>query len=61
VGDWLPEPVVVPADGPGPAEVNCRKIFARARQRIAAGGQARGNPPPPARRAEGEELARRFF
>jgi RNA polymerase sigma-70 factor (ECF subfamily) len=20
VGDWLPEPVVVPADGPGPAE-----------------------------------------
>ena len=109
VGDWLPEPVVVPAGGPGPAEhaeladslsmaflvllealspveravfmlrevfgygypdvaritgkteVNCRQIFARARQRIAAGGQARGSAPTPARRAEGEELARRFF
>jgi RNA polymerase sigma-70 factor (TIGR02957 family) len=109
VGDWLPEPVVVPADGPGPAEhaeladslsmaflvllealspveravfmlrevfgygypdvaritgkteVNCRQIFARARQRIAAGGQAGGKLPPPARRAESEELARRFF
>ena len=109
VGDWLPEPVVVPADGPGPAEhaeladslsmaflvllealspveravfmlrevfgygypevaritgkteVNCRQIFARARQRIAAGGQVRDSVPPPARRAEGEELARRFF
>ncbi len=109
VGDWLPEPVVVPADGSGPAEhaeladslsmaflvllealspveravfmlrevfgygypdvaritgkteVNCRQIFARARQRIAAGGQARGSAPTPARRAEGEELARRFF
>jgi RNA polymerase sigma-70 factor (ECF subfamily) len=34
----------------GKTEVNCRKIFARARQRIAAGGQARDNPPPPARR-----------
>ena len=109
VGDWLPEPVVVPADEPGPAEhaeladslsmaflvllealspveravfmlrevfgygypdvarvigkseVNCRQIFARARQRIAAGGQARDSVPPPARRAEGEEFARRFF
>ncbi|HKO84387.1 MAG TPA: RNA polymerase sigma factor SigJ [Actinomycetota bacterium] len=109
VGDWLPEPVVVPADGPGPAEhaeladalsmaflvllealspveravfmlrevfeygypdvaritgkteVNCRQIFARARQRIAAGGQAGNSAPPAARRAEGEELARRFF
>jgi RNA polymerase sigma factor (sigma-70 family) len=109
VGDWLPEPVVVPADGSGPAEhaeladslsmafllllealspvdravfmlrevfgyaypdvaritgkteVNCRKIFARARQRIAAGGQARDSVPAPARRAESEELARRFF
>jgi RNA polymerase sigma factor (sigma-70 family) len=109
VGDWLPEPVVVPADGPGPAEhaeladslsmaflvllealspveravfmlrevfgygypevaritgkteVNCRQIFARARQRIAAGGRARDSAPPRARRAEGEELARRFF
>jgi RNA polymerase sigma-70 factor (ECF subfamily) len=109
VGDWLPEPVVVPAGGPGPAEhaeladslsmaflvllealspveravfmlrevfgygypevaritgkteVNCRQLFARARQRIAAGGRAHGGPPSPARRAEGEELARRFF
>jgi RNA polymerase sigma-70 factor (ECF subfamily) len=109
VGDWLPEPVVVPADGPGPAEhaeladslsmaflvllealspveravfmlrevfgygypdvaritgkteVNCRQIFARARQRIAAGGQARDISPPPARRAESEVLALRFF
>jgi RNA polymerase sigma-70 factor (ECF subfamily) len=110
VGDWLPEPVVVPAAAPGPAEhaeladslsmaflvllealspveravfmlrevfgygypdvaritgkteVNCRQIFARAKQRIAAGGQAREAAPPiPARRAEGEELARRFF
>jgi RNA polymerase sigma-70 factor (TIGR02957 family) len=109
VGDWLPEPIVVPADGPGPAEhaeladslsmaflvllealspveravfmlrevfgyrypdvaritgkteVNCRQIFARARQRIAAGAQARDSAPTPARRAEGEELARRFF
>jgi len=45
----------------GKTEVNCRQIFARARQRIAAGGQARHIAPPPARRAEGEELARRFF
>lgn len=36
-------------------------IFARARQHIAAGGQARDSVPAPARRAEGEELARRFF
>jgi RNA polymerase sigma factor (sigma-70 family) len=108
VGDWLPEPVVVPAGQPGPAEhaeladslsmaflvlleelspveravfmlrevfrydypavaritgkteVNCRQIFARARQRIAAGG-AEAGVPAPARRAEGEALARRFF
>jgi RNA polymerase sigma factor (sigma-70 family) len=108
VGDWLPEPVVVPVDQPGPAEhaeladslslaflvllealspveravfmlrevfgydypavaritgkteVNCRQIFARARQHIAA-GQAGGGVPAAARRAEGEELARRFF
>ncbi len=107
VGDWLPEPVVVPAGEPGPSEhaeladslsmaflvllealspveravfmlrevfgygypevariigkteANCRQIFARARQRIAAG--ATGSVPSPARRAEGEELARRFF
>jgi len=109
VGDWLPEPVVVPADGTGPAEhaeladslsmaflvlletlspveravfmlrevfgygypdvaaiigkteVNCRQIFARARQRLAAGGQGRDAAPPRARRAESEELTRRFF
>jgi RNA polymerase sigma-70 factor (ECF subfamily) len=109
VGDWLPEPVVVPAGEPGPAEhaeladslsmaflvllealtpveravfmlrevfgygypevaritgkteVNCRQIFARARRHVATGGQARDLAPPPARRAEGEELARRFF
>jgi RNA polymerase sigma-70 factor (ECF subfamily) len=111
VGDWLPEPIVVPADGPGPAEhaeladslsmaflvmleelspveravfmlrevfgygypdvaritgkteVNCRQIFARARQRISAGAQAHAEPPVDRgeRRAEGEELARRFF
>jgi len=108
VGDWLPEPVVVPA-GQGPAEhaeladslsmaflvlletlspveravfmlrevfgygypdvaritgkteVNCRQIFARARQRIAAGAPVSDAVPSPARRAEGEELARRFF
>ena len=107
IGDWLPEPVVVPADGPaehaeladslsmaflvlletlspveravfmlrevfgygypevaritGKTEVNCRQIFARARQHIDAGGRALDSAPPPARRAEGEELARRFF
>jgi RNA polymerase sigma-70 factor (TIGR02957 family) len=109
VGDWLPEPVVVPAGEPGPAEhaeladslsmaflvllealspveravfmlrevfgydyqavaritgktqANCRQIFARARQRIAADAQAPGTVPAPAQRAEGEELARRFF
>jgi RNA polymerase sigma-70 factor (ECF subfamily) len=109
VGEWLPEPVVVPAGRPGPAEhaeladslsmaflvlleslspveravfvlrevfeygypdvarftgkseVNCRQIFARARQRVAAGAQERESAPPPERRAEGEELARRFF
>jgi RNA polymerase sigma-70 factor (ECF subfamily) len=40
----------------GKSEVNCRQIFARARQRIAA-----ARPSEPARRAEGEALARRFF
>jgi RNA polymerase sigma-70 factor (TIGR02957 family) len=106
VGDWLPEPVVVPAGADQPAEhaeladslsmaflvllealspveravfmlrevfgydyadvaritgktqVNCRQIFGRARQRI---GAARPVTPEPARRAEGEALARRFF
>src|SRR6202167_814845 len=111
VGDWLPEPIVVPVGGPGPAEhaeladslsmaflvllealspveravfmlrevfgyrypdvaritgkteVNCRQIFARARQRISAGAQTHTEPPVGRgeRRAEGEELARRFF
>ncbi len=113
VGDWLPEPLVVPADEPGPAEhaeladslsmaflvllealspveravfmlrevfgygyqdvaritgkseVNCRQIFARARQRVSAGAPgedpARDTGPSAGRRAEGEELARRFF
>jgi RNA polymerase sigma factor (sigma-70 family) len=109
VGDWLPEPIVVPVDGTGPAEhaeladslsmaflvlletlspveravfmlreifgygypdvaritgkteVNCRQILSRARQRIAAGGQVRDSAPSPARCAQGEELARRFF
>jgi len=109
VGDWLPEPVVVPTDRPGPAEhaeladslsmaflvllealapveravfmlrevfgygypdvarivgkseVNCRQIFARAKQRIAAGRPVRDGLPPPARRAESEELARKLF
>jgi RNA polymerase sigma-70 factor (ECF subfamily) len=107
VGDWLPEPVVVPADTPaehaeladslsmaflvlletlspveravfmlrevfgygypevaritGKTEVNCRQIFVRARQRIADGRPARGRTLPPARQADGEELARRFF
>jgi RNA polymerase sigma-70 factor (ECF subfamily) len=109
VGDWLPEPVVVPAGDPGPAEhaeladslsmaflvllealspaeravfllrevfgyaypdvarvtgkteVNCRQLFARARQRIAAGEPAGAGASAPARRRESEELARRFF
>jgi DNA-directed RNA polymerase specialized sigma24 family protein len=34
----------------GKTEVNCRQIFARARQRIAAGGRARDTAPSPARR-----------
>ncbi|MGW2646604.1 RNA polymerase sigma factor SigJ [Streptomyces sp. NPDC001393] len=109
VGDWLPEPVVISADRPGPAEhaelsdslsmaflvllealspveravfvlrevfgygypevarltgrsePNCRQIFARARKRIAPGGQVADIAAPPARRAESEELARKFF
>jgi RNA polymerase sigma-70 factor (TIGR02957 family) len=107
VGDWLPEPVVVPADEPaehaeladslsmaflvllealtpveravfmlrevfgygypdvaritGKTEVNCRQIFARARQRIGAARPVAAQPAEPAQRAEGEALARRFF
>jgi ketosteroid isomerase-like protein len=45
----------------GKTEVNCRQIFARARQRITAEGQALHSAPSLVRRAEGEELARRFF
>ncbi len=109
VGDWLPEPLVVPVDEPGPAEhaeladslsmaflvmleelspferavfmlrevfgygypdvatitgkseVNCRQIFARARQRVSAGADERTIAPTGEQRAEGEELTRRFF
>ncbi|MFE4312201.1 RNA polymerase sigma factor SigJ [Streptomyces sp. NPDC056891] len=109
VGNWLPEPVVVTTDRPGPAEhaeladslsmaflvllevlspveravfvlrevfgygypdvaratgkseANCRQIFARAKKRIVAGGQDVGSTPTPARRAEGQKLARKFF
>jgi hypothetical protein len=43
----------------GKTEVNCRQILARVRRRITPAGQARDSAPPPARRAEGEELARR--
>ncbi|MDH6703762.1 RNA polymerase sigma factor (sigma-70 family) [Kitasatospora sp. MAA19] len=109
VGEWLPEPVVVTADRPGPAEyaeladslsiaflllletlspveravfllreafgygypeianavgkseANCRQILTRARKHLAPAGQPVDLPPPPARRTEGDELARRFF
>lgn len=107
VGDWLPEPVVVPIDEParraelsdsltmaflvllealspveravfmlrevfgysyaevaasvGKSEVNCRQIFARARQHIESGRQTGNGTPSPVRRAEGVELAGRFF
>src|SRR3984893_3321158 len=109
VGAWLPEPVIVLAGEPGPAEhaeladslsmaflvllealspveravfmlrevfgygypdvaritgkteVNCRQIFARARQRIAAGVQGPGSAPSPARRGRGGHAVRRFF
>jgi RNA polymerase sigma-70 factor (TIGR02957 family) len=104
VGDWLPEPVVVPAGEPGPAEhaeladslsmaflvllealspveravfmlrevfrygypdvarttgkteVNCRQIFARARQHV-----DQGRPRFEASREQRDEVARRFF
>ncbi|MFJ1549792.1 nuclear transport factor 2 family protein [Streptomyces sp. NPDC088246] len=45
----------------GKSEANCRQIFARARKRIAPEGQTIDSPPTPTRRAEGDELARRFF
>ena len=109
VGNWLPEPVVVTDDRPGPvehaeladslsmaflvllealspmeravfvlrevfghdypdvaratgkSEANCRQILARAKKRIVAAGPDADSVPTPAERAEGEELARRFF
>ncbi|MGW3041019.1 RNA polymerase sigma factor SigJ [Kitasatospora sp. NPDC001159] len=42
----------------GKSEANCRQIFARAKKRLAVSADA---PLPPTRRAEGDELARRFF
>ncbi|KAB8165784.1 sigma-70 family RNA polymerase sigma factor [Streptomyces sp. 3MP-14] len=45
----------------GRSEVNCRQIFARARRRVAAGSAPARAGGGPARRAEGDELARRFF
>jgi RNA polymerase sigma-70 factor (ECF subfamily) len=43
----------------GKSEANCRQIFSRARARIAVGGAEQAQAP--ARRAESEALARRFF
>jgi RNA polymerase sigma-70 factor (ECF subfamily) len=43
----------------GKSEANCRQIFSRARARITAAGP--GQAQTPARRAEGEALARQFF
>ncbi|MFI9366229.1 RNA polymerase sigma factor SigJ [Kitasatospora sp. NPDC053057] len=47
----------------GKSEANCRQILTRARKHLAAGAGAGADVPPPlsARRAEGDELARRFF
>ncbi|MEU6506682.1 RNA polymerase sigma factor SigJ [Streptomyces sp. NPDC046942] len=45
----------------GKSEANCRQIFARARKRVAPDGRSAGPVSPPVRRAEGAELARRFF
>ncbi|MFI2200751.1 RNA polymerase sigma factor SigJ [Streptomyces sp. NPDC020192] len=46
----------------GKSEANCRQIFARARRRVAPEGRPDGPAPVlPVRRAEGAELARRFF
>src|ERR1035438_8371388 len=45
----------------GKTEVNCRQIFARARQRIAAGVQGPGSAPSPARRGGGGEVGPRGF
>ncbi|WP_329119265.1 RNA polymerase sigma factor SigJ [Streptomyces sp. NBC_01465] len=45
----------------GKTEANCRKIFARARQHLAEQGELSDSAPVAERRAEGQELARRFF
>lgn len=45
----------------GKTEANCRQIFARARQRIPADGRGSEAAPSRERRAEGSELARKFF
>ncbi|MFF2077977.1 RNA polymerase sigma factor SigJ [Kitasatospora sp. NPDC058162] len=42
----------------GKSEANCRQILARARKHLASGA---ADPAPAQRRAQGEELARRFF
>ncbi|MER7673941.1 RNA polymerase sigma factor SigJ [Kitasatospora sp. NPDC096128] len=42
----------------GKSEANCRQILARARKHLACGA---ADPAPRERRAQGEELARRFF
>ncbi|MFI2611226.1 RNA polymerase sigma factor SigJ [Kitasatospora sp. NPDC018619] len=44
----------------GRSEANCRQVLTRARRRLAA-SQGGPVPPAPARRAQAEELARRFF
>ncbi|MFJ9458496.1 RNA polymerase sigma factor SigJ [Kitasatospora sp. NPDC101447] len=56
------------AEMTGKSEANCRQIFARARRHLApapapalAPGPGPGAEPTAARRAEGDELARRFF
>ncbi|MEU9043013.1 MULTISPECIES: RNA polymerase sigma factor SigJ [unclassified Kitasatospora] len=50
------------AEMTGKSEANCRQIFARARRHLAPGADTRPAPvPAPERRAEGDELARRFF
>ncbi|MFH9347594.1 RNA polymerase sigma factor SigJ [Kitasatospora sp. NPDC017646] len=44
----------------GKSEANCRQILTRARKHLSASGTPTP-PPPPARRAQSDELARRFF
>ena len=45
----------------GGSEANCRQLFSRASRRVAAAGRPADEAPSPARRAEGDELARAFF